>query len=65
MILGIEIVHQKTDPAGDQQKDDADGFASGADVHFEDFKDGLDAKDNADDVDDCCDHDDKFLLVDN
>ena len=65
MILGIEIIHQKANPAGDQQKDDADGLASGVDVHFEDFKDGLDAKDNADDVDDCCDHDDKFLLVDN
>ena len=57
MILGIEIVHQKTDPAGDQQKDDADGLASGADVHLEDFEDGFDAKDNADDVNDSYNHD--------
>ena len=65
MVFGIEIIHQKANPASDQQQDDADGLASGADVHLEDFEDGLDAKDNADDVDDCCDHDDKFLLVDN
>jgi hypothetical protein len=63
MILGIEIVHQKTNPAGDQQKDDADGLASGADVHLEDFEDGLDAKDNADDVDDCCYHNDKLYWL--
>lgn len=57
MILGIEIIHQKANPAGDQQQNDADGLASGADVHFENFKDGFDAKDNANDVDDSSNHD--------
>ncbi len=61
MILGVEIVNDQSNPAGNQKEDDGDGFATRADVHFQDFKDGFDAKDDADDVDDGCYHSDLFL----
>jgi hypothetical protein len=60
VVFGIEIVHQKTNPAGDQQKDNADGLASSANVHLENLNNGFDAKDDADDVDNCCYHSEKY-----
>ena len=61
MILGVEIVNDQSNPAGNQNEDDGDGFATCADVHFQDFEDGLDAKDEADKVDDCCYHSNVIL----
>jgi hypothetical protein len=56
MIFCIQIIDKESNPARDEDEDDGNGLASCANVHLEDFKNGLDAENDADDVNNCCNH---------
>ena len=56
MILGIKVINDESNPTRDEKEDDGDGLTASADVHLEDFENGLNAKADADDVDNCCYH---------
>lgn len=65
MILCIEVVNYKANPTCQQKDNDGDDFAGCADVHFEDFQNGLNAEDDTYDVDDFCDHNSVIIKVNN
>jgi hypothetical protein len=52
VVLGIQVIDQQADPAGDQYEDRADDLADDADGLLEDVKDGEDGKDETDNVND-------------
>ena len=52
MILGVEIVNDEADPAGDEHQDAGNDLAHGGDGFLEDVDDGEDRQDKADDVND-------------
>ena len=43
MVLRVEVVDHEADPAGDEDQDDGDDFAHGADGLLEDVEDGDDS----------------------
>ena len=52
VILGVEVVDDEADPAGDEHQDDRDDLAHEGDGLLNDVEDGEDGKDDADDVND-------------
>ena len=52
VVLGVEVVDDEADPAGDEDQDDGDDLSDGGDRFLDDVKDGEDGKDYADDVND-------------
>jgi hypothetical protein len=63
MIFCVQIIDKESNPACEEDEDDGNGLACRADIHFEDFKNGLDAENDTDDVDDGCNHNNRILRL--
>ncbi len=57
MILGIEIIDDKSNPACQQKDNNGNDFCSCREVHLKDLKHGFDTENNADNVNDSSNHD--------
>ena len=55
-VLGQQVVHCETDPAGKHEKDDYNKFLDRIDIQLPDFHCGLDSEDDADNPNDKCNH---------